>query len=92
MKNENNSKNIEPSPEDKRRLDTLTKEINERLDEVGNIIHKTLTNKSGYTVKKISFERTEKGNMVHIEDPRELSGGYYCDPPGICTPRPCQLV
>ena len=37
-----NSKGVMPAVEDKQRLDILTKEINERLEECSNIILKTL--------------------------------------------------
>ncbi|MGC1132847.1 MAG: hypothetical protein WA941_08490, partial [Nitrososphaeraceae archaeon] len=82
-----------PSVEDKQRLDILSKEINERLEEFGNIIFKTLANKTENKVSKVSFERSELGNMavsVVKKDPNAMpeivGGGCYRDPPGVCFP------
>lgn len=78
--------------EDKQRLDTLSKEINEKLDEFSSIIFKTLTKKTDNTLDQISFERSSKGINVKatprvIEE--DFQVGYYCDPPGVCQVDPC---
>ena len=98
MANDTKPVNIKPSMEDKQRLDTLSKEISERLDEFSSIISKTFTKKTDNTLNKISFERSRKGITVSAEPipviieeggpPKEVVG-YYCDPPGICQTTPC---
>jgi hypothetical protein len=87
MTNDNNPKGIKPSTEDKQRLDILSKEINERLEEFGSIIFKTLRTKTPNNLSEVSFERSKKGYRAKVAEENGYTGPivYYCDPPGICT-------
>ena len=82
-----NSKGVMPAVEDKQRLDILTKEINEWLEECSNIILKTLAIKTDNKVSGVSFEKKSDGKVVvTVGDVVIL--GRECDPPGMCCPGP----
>jgi hypothetical protein len=81
-----NSPGVKPTVEDKQRLDILSKEIDERLEEFGNIILKTLAIK---TDSKVTFEKkSDGGNVIVVEPGPVVILGRYCDPPGMCCPGP----
>jgi hypothetical protein len=80
--------------EDKARVDVLQDEVIGRIDEIGMITGRLLGKKLspiGKFEMSISENRTEtKGKVTPLDD--ELVVGYYCDPPGICTPEPCETA
>jgi hypothetical protein len=90
--NENKGNNL--SSEDKRQLDNLSKEINERLEVFGKIVMKTLGRSTNNPLTEFSFVKSDKSLSVRcaevVQGPEEeFTVGYYCDPPGICSTQPC---
>jgi hypothetical protein len=87
------SPEVKPIVEDKQRLDILSKEINERLEEFSNIISKTLAIKTDNKVNNLAFEKKSDGGTTVVVTVEPViirpPGIYWCDPPGICKASPC---
>jgi hypothetical protein len=79
----NKSSQVQVAPEDRIRVETLFKSSNYGLDQVGQIVARTLGFKN-VKAKRVRFTREGEGSRYkYCEDYGEMGCGCIKDPPGI---------